>query len=94
MNESGSKTAQLIEQMHGTTENPTGCIIANDSDYKRAKLLVHQSQRMNSPSILVTNHPAQAFPTPRTRNGNQKKFNRILCDVPCSGKYLLEFVCF
>jgi multisite-specific tRNA:(cytosine-C5)-methyltransferase len=80
----GSKTAQLIEALHADTSSPTGFVIANDSDFKRAHMLVHQIKRLNSPNMVVVNHDAQMFP--KTYLNNQVvKFDRILCDVPCSG---------
>ncbi|KAG5420405.1 NCL1 [Candida metapsilosis] len=84
----GSKTAQLVEALHANDEKqlPTGFVLANDSDYKRSHMLVHQVKRLNSPNFLVVNHDAQLFP--RIRLNGQKeylKFDRILCDVPCSG---------
>ncbi|KAI8723570.1 SAM-MT-RSMB-NOP domain-containing protein [Fusarium sp. LHS14.1] len=69
----------------------TGMLIANDSDYKRGHMLVHQLKRLSSPNLLVTNHDATQFPSIRLppREGNSKptylKFDRILADVPCSG---------
>lgn len=90
----GSKTAQLIEAVHaGGDLNPTGFVIANDSDYKRSHMLIHQVQRLNSPNLIVTNHDAQMYPkvaiSVRGVDGAQAneylKFDRILCDVPCSG---------
>ena len=133
----GSKTAQLIEMVHGGEEarmrkvikevkqsegrevspdseeikqeieeeeqggdwaddgRTTGLVIANDSDYKRAHLLIHQTKRLNSPNLIVTNHDATLFPSiklpPETGADGQMiknkylKFDRILADVPCSG---------
>ena len=68
----------------------TGLLIANDVDYKRAHMLVHQMKRLNSPNIIVTNHDATIFPSiklPSAQGGPNKylKFDRILADVPCSG---------
>lgn len=84
----GSKTAQLVEALHANDEKqlPTGFVLANDSDYKRSHMLVHQVKRLNSPNFLVVNHDAQLFPRIRL-NGHKEylKFDRILCDVPCSG---------
>jgi len=83
----GSKTAQLVESLHHSTPGliPEGLIIANDSDYKRSHLLVHQSlRRLPSPSTMVTNHDATRFPT-LSLKGRKLLFDRILCDVPCSG---------
>ena len=84
----GSKTAQLIEALHAEDEKklPTGFVLANDSDYKRSHMLVHQVKRLNSPNFLVVNHDATLFPRIRLNNSSQDlKFDRILCDVPCSG---------
>ncbi|KAK5175897.1 tRNA (cytosine-5-)-methyltransferase ncl1 [Saxophila tyrrhenica] len=73
----------------------TGLLVANDVNYSRAQMLVHQVKRLNSPNLLVTNHDATMFPsielpTPSPQPGQQKKgkylkFDRILADVPCSG---------
>lgn len=99
----GSKTAQLIESLHSpftsspSTYNsmPTGLVIANDSDTKRAHMLVHQSQRLPSPNLLVTNLDASNYqsiqvPYKGPEDGAEviqtaMKYDRILADVPCSG---------
>ncbi|KAG1859569.1 S-adenosyl-L-methionine-dependent methyltransferase [Suillus subalutaceus] len=98
----GSKTAQLLEALHAqdtatATSIPPGLLIANDSDSKRAHLLIHQSARLPSPAFMVTNLDASIFPVLRLpvttadprrgskKSPNQLLFDRILCDVPCSG---------
>ncbi|EGO29336.1 hypothetical protein SERLADRAFT_345585 [Serpula lacrymans var. lacrymans S7.9] len=98
----GSKTAQLLEALHAhdtvtSTSIPPGLLIANDSDYKRAHLLIHQSARLPSPALMVTNLDASIYPILKVPSGNpagprtakklqdQLLFDRILCDVPCSG---------
>jgi len=112
----GSKTAQLLEDLHeGTsfTKPPTGMVIANDADPKRAHMLVHQLKRLGSSSFLVTTHEGQFYPnlylpassssasassaapaeedaasssaSPSSSRPPSLKFDRILCDVPCSG---------
>lgn len=73
----------------------TGLLVANDVNYQRAQMLVHQVKRLNSPNLIVTNHDATMFPsialptsetTPgQVRRGKYLKFDRILADVPCSG---------
>lgn len=69
----------------------TGLMIANDMDYKRSHMLIHQLKRLSSPNLLVTNHDATLFPQLRIPNpqdptkNNYLKFDRILADVPCSG---------
>ncbi|KAM4056979.1 16S rRNA methyltransferase rsmB/F domain-containing protein [Hirsutella rhossiliensis] len=70
----------------------TGLLIANDSDFKRGHMLVHQLKRLSSPNLIVTNHDATQFPSlklPSLDSAPDKpvylKFDRILADVPCSG---------
>ncbi|KAH9000795.1 S-adenosyl-L-methionine-dependent methyltransferase [Lactarius hatsudake] len=78
---------------------PPGLLVANDSDSKRTQLLIHQTARLPSPAFVVTNLDASIFPTlylPRENmrdsesSGRKTRqspllFDRILCDVPCSG---------
>ncbi|KAJ3218960.1 tRNA (cytosine(34)-C(5))-methyltransferase [Dinochytrium kinnereticum] len=59
----GSKTAQIVEALHKNEAIlPEGLVIANDADYKRSQMLVHQTSRLQSPCLVVTNHEAQFFP--------------------------------
>lgn len=84
----GSKTAQLVEALHASDDeaHPTGFVLANDLDTRRAQMLVHQVKRLNSPNFLVVNHDAQLFPRIKLEGeAEYVKFDRILCDVPCSG---------
>ncbi|TFK66350.1 S-adenosyl-L-methionine-dependent methyltransferase [Pluteus cervinus] len=90
----GSKTAQLLEALHvqdDTTPMPSGLLLANDSDHKRTHMLIHQSARLPSPALIVTNLDASIYPVikiPSSTHPSGKEqllFDRILCDVPCSG---------
>lgn len=90
----GSKTSQLVEALHtklsetGVAEEvkqPSGLVIANDSDYKRSHMLIHQVKRLNSPNLIVTNHDAQLLPKIKLADRTNISFDRVLCDVPCSG---------
>ncbi|KIK97617.1 hypothetical protein PAXRUDRAFT_824777 [Paxillus rubicundulus Ve08.2h10] len=96
----GSKTAQLLEALHAndtatSTSIPPGLLIANDSDARRSHLLIHQSARLPSPAFMVTNLDASIYPVLRSgttdkhrsvkKTPRQLLFDRILCDVPCSG---------
>ncbi|KAF9788609.1 cytosine-5--methyltransferase [Thelephora terrestris] len=93
----GSKTAQLLEALHAdddvnSSSIPSGIVVANDTDAKRTHLLIHQSSRLPSPSFMVTNLDASNMPNikvphdpPRGSNLRNLVFDRILCDVPCSG---------
>ncbi|KAL6575929.1 hypothetical protein OROHE_000400 [Orobanche hederae] len=99
----GSKTFQLLEMIYRLAEPgtlPRGMVIANDLDVQRCNLLIHQTKRMFTANLIVTNHEAQHFPSCHlhskysgdSQNGKieepsilQLQFDRVLCDVPCSG---------
>ncbi|XP_052188325.1 uncharacterized protein LOC127798767 [Diospyros lotus] len=99
----GSKTFQLLEMIYQPTETgslPAGMVMANDVDVQRCNLLIHQTKRMCTANLIVTNHEAQHFPSCHlyknyanaSWNGtatepslSQLLFDRVLCDVPCSG---------
>ncbi|GER26875.1 ribosomal RNA small subunit methyltransferase F [Striga asiatica] len=99
----GSKTFQLLEMIYKLAEPgtlPSGMVIANDLDVQRCNLLIHQTKRMCTANLIVTNHEAQHFPSCHlhrkhfadSQNENikalsihQLQFDRVLCDVPCSG---------
>jgi len=85
-----------IMDPHRATKGPTknlfdeGLIVANDVDNKRCYMLVHQSSRLNSPNCVITNQDAARLPDMKTFDQDESKqtslkFDRILCDVPCSG---------
>jgi hypothetical protein len=95
------QTSQLLESLHSSrslleSSMPPGLLIANDSDYKRTHVLIHQTARLPSPAFVVTNVDASIFPAlflppdDDTAESSRRKnrhllFDRILCDVPCSG---------
>ncbi|KAK6125801.1 hypothetical protein DH2020_040457 [Rehmannia glutinosa] len=99
----GSKTFQLLEMIYKLIEPgtlPSGMVIANDLDVQRCNLLIHQTKRMCTANLIVTNHEAQHFPSCHLRRNQsvdsqighikepnicQLQFDRVLCDVPCSG---------
>ncbi|KAL0285228.1 UNVERIFIED_CONTAM: RNA cytosine-C(5)-methyltransferase NSUN2 [Sesamum angustifolium] len=97
----GSKTFQLLEMIYKLVEPgtlPSGMVIANDLDVQRCNLLIHQTKRMCTANLIVTNHEANTSQAVIYRNrgdsqiGNirepsihQLQFDRVLCDVPCSG---------
>ncbi|RWS25402.1 tRNA (cytosine(34)-C(5))-methyltransferase-like protein, partial [Leptotrombidium deliense] len=65
-----------------------GVVIANDVDNRRCYMLVHQSKRLHSPSFVIVNHDAGNIPNFHREVDGVKtkvKFDRILCDAPCSG---------
>ena len=90
----GSKTSQLLEIVNrslGDDESQQGLVVANDADTDRAYMLVHQCRRINSPLLVVSTHKGQHFPSIYSRNEGVENatktpfFDRVLCDVPCSG---------
>ncbi|KAG2716682.1 hypothetical protein I3760_03G138900 [Carya illinoinensis] len=99
----GSKTFQLLEIIHRSAKEgslPDGLVVANDLDVQRCNLLIHQTKRMCTANLIVTNHEAQHFPGCRSNRNcssssentmgfhpsvSQLIFDRVLCDVPCSG---------
>ncbi|GAX75610.1 hypothetical protein CEUSTIGMA_g3054.t1 [Chlamydomonas eustigma] len=86
----GSKTQQLLEALHSGDSFPSGFVVANDSDLKRCNLLTHQTKRVCSPCLMVTNHSAEQFPEVKRTGADSHqmeplRFDRILADVPCSG---------
>ncbi|XP_048232395.1 RNA cytosine-C(5)-methyltransferase NSUN2 isoform X3 [Ricinus communis] len=97
----GSKTFQLLEIIYQSTKPgslPNGMVIANDLDVQRCNLLIHQTKRMCTANLIVTNNEAQHFPGCRANKSctkaseiefeppiGQLLFDRVLCDVPCSG---------
>ena len=88
----GSKTAQALElimsdHLYGkkstNTVPPRGFVVANDADQRRAYLLTHQMNRLNTANVAVLNHNAQEYPE-LFAGGERCLFDRVLCDVPCS----------
>lgn len=95
----GSKTAQIIEMLHTNSNSfstGSGVVVANDVDNKRCYMLVHQAKRMHSPCAVITNHDAGNMPKfYQTVDGVRKelKFDRVLCDAPCTGDGTLRKNC-
>lgn len=83
----GSKTGQIFEvvsQIPPGAVEPVGCVVANDTDHKRAYMLTHQLKRIHSIAALVTSCEAQFFPL-LFKKEQEGMFDRVLADVPCSG---------
>jgi 16S rRNA C967 or C1407 C5-methylase (RsmB/RsmF family) len=76
-----------------STTSQGGLVVANDLDKSRAYMLVHRLTRNTLRHAVVTCGPGDAFPglyapsagvePPQLRTTNV--FDRVLCDVPCSG---------
>ena len=76
-------------QYHGSSysyEAGAGYVVANDSNCKRLDMLIHRVKTLERlfPYAIFTNHDARFFP-PYDHGCKTQRFNKILCDVPCSG---------
>uniref|UniRef100_A0A915EQ75 tRNA (cytosine(34)-C(5))-methyltransferase n=1 Tax=Ditylenchus dipsaci TaxID=166011 RepID=A0A915EQ75_9BILA len=84
----GSKTMQIIELMHQNNPNPEGLVVANDLDYSRCYLLVHQTlKRMPTANCVVINQDASMIPAILDAEKKPILFDRILCDVIADGTF-------
>lgn len=73
----GSKTLHLLEMI----QQGNGCIVANEANMNRIGMLINHLSCCHSTKIAVTHCLAQDFPpTPLSSS-----FDKVLCDVPCSG---------
>ena len=82
----GNKTIQILEIMEEKARMkstlPTGVIIANELDPKRAGNMAHFFKAHFPINIVVTNNDAEKLPIIEDEN---YKPNIVICDVPCSG---------
>lgn len=97
----GSKTIQAMDALYASCDDkttssstpPTGFVMANELDAKRAYVLAHRSRdtlqgRMVSMAVVTHNackFPNVLAPCRRTQDPSDKPYDRIICDVPCSG---------
>lgn len=83
----GSKTEQIIDRMHADVASgsgwPSGVVVANDADPKRIEKLKTRYARCPHVGLVLSCARAQDLQTAIAPSGG--KFDRILCDVPCSG---------
>jgi len=74
----GSKTTQLLEMVSHGAEG--GVVVANDAEPLRAYVLAHRLRSLGAGlNAVVVTHRGQTLP----RAGEE--YDRVLCDVPCSG---------
>ncbi|MBQ0017197.1 MAG: NOL1/NOP2/sun family putative RNA methylase [Clostridiales bacterium] len=72
----GGKSTQIASLM-----NNTGVLVSNEIDYKRAKILFSNIERMGYENVIVSNE------TPlNLSNKFQNTFDYIFVDAPCSGE--------
>ncbi|KAG2525716.1 hypothetical protein JM18_004742 [Phytophthora kernoviae] len=87
----GSKTTQVIDFLLSSdnTGDQSGLVVANDLDKKRAYMLVHRLTRNTLRRAVVTCGPGDTFPGLYDADSKTLQptnvFDRVLCDVPCSG---------
>lgn len=97
----GSKTTQALDMLlysaspstTASTDSQSGLVIANDLDKSRAYMLVHRLTRNTLRHAVVTCGPGDKFPGLYEPSSGAKEcqlkttnvFDRVLCDVPCSG---------
>ena len=91
----GSKTKQVLSLLHHPERNsnhnmPPGLIIANEDNPDRCDKLTTNLKKQSSPCLITVNQDAQIFPDihlndSRTNEKQCLKYDRIVCDVPCSG---------
>ncbi|KAH0484042.1 MAG: uncharacterized protein KVP18_004469 [Porospora cf. gigantea A] len=79
-----SRSAAPVGKVHVGVPVPTGAVLANDVDVKRAGMLSHQLDRAGSPAMGVTCWDAAIFPSIAV-NGKPLGFDCIQADVLCSG---------
>lgn len=72
----GSKTKQILETVRDSL------VVANDQSGKRLNILVTETSKKPCSSLVITKHDASLFPN--IWSDRQVRFNRVLCDVPCS----------
>ena len=82
----GNKTIQILEIMsekaRAKNTLPSGVIIANELNDKRAGNMAHFFKAHFPINIVVTNNNAENFPVIEDENYRP---NIVICDVPCSG---------
>ena len=92
----GSKTQQLLAAVAGGASEArrVGMVVANDAHPQRVAALLdalgrHGRSASELARLVVTCHRGEALPAPARpfgkRRGGGAGFDRVLCDVPCSG---------
>ena len=76
----GMKALQLLDAV-----GPEGLVVASEVDRKRLAVLVRRARRSSSKgAFLALCADARRFPGMRRRTGWKQKYDKVLCDVPCS----------
>ena len=80
----GSKTLHLLEILYGGN----GCVVANEANMNRIGMLINHTSCIQSNHIAITHCLAQDFPLQTLSS----PYDKVLCDVPCSGDGTLVFL--
>nr|CCA22087.1 tRNA (cytosine5)methyltransferase putative [Albugo laibachii Nc14] len=86
----GSKTSQIVDFLSTKHESEEldGMVVANDIDRKRGYMLVRRLLRNSLGNAVVSCCSGDQFPGLYDSTGTLRStntFDRVLCDVPCSG---------
>lgn len=88
----GSKTMQLLDALqpsHGSSDAEAAAqrslLVANDYKLVRVQMLASRVRRVPTAPLLATCADARSFPRLSCKNAGKILFDRVLCDVPCSG---------
>lgn len=81
----GSKTLECLEIMR-ESGGDEGVVVANDADAERCfELLPLVTRKARHPGTAVVLGSGAKFPAQFDAAGEQLLFDRVVCDVPCSG---------
>jgi len=81
----GSKTLQLLDVLvRAGGAIPEGLLVANDSKCSRLRKLVDRVRCVPAEPLVVTCADARHFPELACEGGGALRYDRVLCDVPCS----------
>lgn len=65
-----------------------GIVVANDADAQRCNLLAHQTKRMCSPALIVTNHDATMYPIVTDYSAKVGVATKCNLSQPCPDTYV------
>lgn len=82
----GSKAQQLLELLgaDGGGSGGGGLLVANDADFTRSNVIASRASKLHSTELLICCHDGRHLPEVLS-SGDKLEFDRVLCDVPCTG---------
>ena len=72
------------------TELPGGLFVANDANRVRLMTAARRLRQQRRGNVMLLGSDGRHFPSLRKRRGYKVQFDRVLCDVPCSGDGILR----